>query len=674
MGAVLGQAVSGAVARARYRGPGAGAVVASVALLAVLLAAPLVWLAIDGPDAFDGFVSRLHLFSYVVALSFAVTGWLIARHSPGNRLAVLAAAIAWSFGLAIVFERYSVLGYERGWPAVEWVLWVSQWVFVPALWSIPTLVALLFPDGRLPAPRGRLLAGLAVAGIAIGTVGWTMAPYGRIDVLPLVPLDNPVATDAGVVVFAVGAAFWAVAVLGSLVDLARRVAGSRGAERAQLLWLLLGMAGTIVVVIVGAALGNEALPSVGVVLLPAGLAIGVVRHGLWNVQLIVQRSLLYGLLVATIVVVYGATVGLLGEVLGREVGAPLVAVGVVAVGVQPLRDRLQRLASHLVYGDREEPYAAISRLGAQLDAVADRSGLLLGVTEGVMRTMRLRGAAVTVHDEVLASVGDLGPSPRHLPLTVAGEPVGTLLVDVADGDDLAPADLDLLAELARHVSSVVQSERLQLELAASRARLVTAREEERRRIRRDLHDELGPTLAAIANEVERAGLDVGRDPAAAAARLDDVAERVRATVRDVRSLVEGLRPAALDQLGLDGAVRELVRQLGDGPLAVTVTASGDLSRLPAAVEVSAYRIMAEALTNVVRHASAKRCTVALCRAPNWLEIDVADDGRGLAPDTTPGVGRRSMAERAAELGGTCTVTPSPGGGVRVRAVLPVVEP
>jgi len=546
-----------------------------VGLLVVLAAAPVAAAGIDGGGAFQGFVARLHLFSYVIAVSFATVAALIAWHQPANRLGSLSLAIAAAFSLATLADRYAVLGHDRGWPGVTWVTWVAQWVFVPALWSIPTLLALHFPSGGLPSARWRPVAQLSAVGIAVGTLGWALAPYGRIDTAPQVPVDNPVGTDAGLVVFALGAALWAVAVVLSLVGLGRRVARAAGTERSQLLWLLLGTGGAMVAVAVGAVVGSEAVPSIGIGLLPAGIAIAVVRHGLWDVQLIVQRSLVYGLLAAVLGAGYVLVVWSLGSVLGREVGAPLLATALVAVAVQPLRERLQGWVSRLLYGEPEDPYVAMSRLEA--------------------------------------------------------------------------------------------------ELSASRARLVTAREEERRRIRQDLHDELGPTLAAIANQVERAAVDVAADPDGATARLDGVAEEVRATVRSVRALVEGLRPAALDQLGLVGAVQELARRLAAPGLSIEVVGEGPLDDLPAAVEVGAYRIVGEALTNVVRHSGASRSQVRLHRAGEHLEVVVDDDGQGLG-GAPAGVGRRSMAERAAELGGRCTTGPGPDGGTRVRARLPVVAP
>lgn len=247
-------------------------------LVGLLVVLPVAAAGISGAGAFDGVVARLHLFSYVVALAFAGAAILIGRHQPANRLGPVSTAIAWAFGLSIVGERYAHLGHERSWPAVEWVLWVAQWAFVPALWSIPTLVTLLFPDGRLGDRPARVLAAVATAVTAIATVAWTMAPYGRVDGAPEVPVANPVAVEGAVGVVAAAGAVRGLAVVGSLAHLARRVAGSAGAERAQLSWLLLGLAGAVVSIVAGGATGEEAIPSIGIALLPAGLAVGVLRQ------------------------------------------------------------------------------------------------------------------------------------------------------------------------------------------------------------------------------------------------------------------------------------------------------------------------------------------------------------------------------------------------------------
>jgi signal transduction histidine kinase len=427
----------------------------------------------------------------------------------------------------------------------------------------------------------------------------------------------------------------------------------------------------VVSVLVGP--GADVAGAIGIALLPAAIAVAVLRHGLWDVDLVIRRSLVYGLLTAIVVALYVATVGLLGGVLGRTVGAPLVATGIIAVAVQPLRERLQRGVNQLLYGDREDPYTALTRLSRQLDATVDRGVLLDGVAGAVVRALRLRGAAIDVDGAPVATVGELGTVPVGIPLTVRGEEVGILRVAPREDEELTAADRRLLQDLARHVAAVVRAERLQAEVEASRARLVTAREEERRRIRRDLHDELGPTLAAIGLQVERANLEVASDPATASRRLDEATAQVRETVRSVRALVEGLRPAALDELGLAGAVRELLRGLDVGAVEVTLTTDDDLGGLPAAVDVAAYRIVGEAVTNVLRHASATRCDVTLHRDGDRVVVIVEDDGQGLG-GTAAGVGRHSMTERATELGGRCEIVARRGGGTRVTAVLPAVAP
>jgi len=210
---------------------------------------------------------------------------------------------------------------------------------------------------------------------------------------------------------------------------------------------------------------------------------------------------------------------------------------------------------------------------------------------------------------------------------------------------------------------------LTAELQRSRERLVTAREEERRRLRRDLHDGLGPLLAGISLKLGAAGNLLRGDPDPAEALLSQLADEAHAAVGDVRRVVDDLRPPALDQLGLVPAIRQQAARF-DGSLAVTVEASGDLVDLPAAVEVAAFRIATEALTNVARHASATNCRVAIAR-DGGLEVEVRDDGRGLPAQIVPGVGLSSIRERTAELGGACTIARDPSGGTIVRARLPV---
>jgi signal transduction histidine kinase len=284
--------------------------------------------------------------------------------------------------------------------------------------------------------------------------------------------------------------------------------------------------------------------------------------------------------------------------------------------------------------------------------------------------------AVELIDEegshVAASLGSAKGGEERVPLHYRGELVGELTLGLRLGEgEFSPADRKLLGDLARQAGVAAHAVALTLALQRSRERIVTAREEERRRLRRDLHDGLGPALAGVALQLDAAATLVERDPTAVDEQLVRLRDQTQDVIADIRRLVYELRPPALDELGLLGALREQAARL-DGGLHVTVDGPDRLPELPAAVEVAAYRIGLEALTNVVRHANARACTVRLAaNGTGALDLEIADDGNGLDPDRRAGVGLGSMRERAAELGGTCTIEPRREGGTLVRAQLPL---
>jgi signal transduction histidine kinase len=256
--------------------------------------------------------------------------------------------------------------------------------------------------------------------------------------------------------------------------------------------------------------------------------------------------------------------------------------------------------------------------------------------------------------------------------------VGRLLLGPRSGDTgFAPADRRLIAALARQAGAAAHALRLHrrlqratADLRRSRERLVLAREEERRRLRRDLHDEVGPTVASLIQRIDQARATARRDPAAADALLGEMKSLVRATVADIRRLAYELRPPALDQYGLVAALRQRAEALGDG-CTVSFEAPAEPLSLPAAVEVAAYRIAAEALANAARHGRARSCRVALALADDALLLEIVDDGAGAPDGYQAGVGITAMGERAEELGGELSVEPGGGGGTRVRARLPL---
>lgn len=391
-----------------------------------------------------------------------------------------------------------------------------------------------------------------------------------------------------------------------------------------------------------------------------------------------RRSLVYGGMTAGVVAVYALSVVLLGTVLPGEgpYAVTLLATGMAALVALPLRDRLQRGVSRLLYGDRDEPNRAIARLGRRLEASLEADTVLPMVAETVAEALRLPYAAIELRHDGEVTVVVAHGEPRGLleriPLLHRGEEVGWLVLAPRRANEgFGAADRELLGELARQAGAAAYAVRLTADLRRSRQQLVSAREEERRRLRRDLHDGVGPSLAGTLMKLEVARGQAASDPVAVERLLAELAEQTRQAIDDVRRVASGLRPPALDQLGLVAALRQDADRLAPPGLVTDFAADEPLAKLPAAVEVAIYRIGVEALANVARHAHATRVDVELRLTPDALLLRVADDGRGFADGGSAGVGLSSMRERAEELGGSLEVTSMPGQGTTVTALLPL---
>lgn len=410
--------------------------------------------------------------------------------------------------------------------------------------------------------------------------------------------------------------------------------------------------------------------------IPLAIAVSVLRYRLWDIDLVINRALVYATLTASVVGLYVLVVGGVGELFQMQgnLMLSLLGAGLVAMLFQPLRARLQRAVNRLMYGERDDPYRVITRLGERLEATLSPEAVLPTIVETTSQALRLPYAAIALKDEdgfsVVASAGERSPSALSLPLLYSGETVGHLLVSPRPGDaGFSPTDRRLLNDLARQVGIAAHSVLLSSALQRSRERLVTTREEERRRLRRDLHDGLGPALASFTLKLDAARNLVRRDPNGTERLLLELKGQVQGAITDIRRLVYALRPPTLDELGLVSAIHEQAEQYRSNGLAVSVEASDPLPPLPAAVEVAVYRIVQEALTNVARHSGARRCTIRLS-SNGSVELEVADNGRGLN-GARPGVGLSSMRERAEELGGSCTIGPGADGGTRVLVRLPI---
>jgi signal transduction histidine kinase len=396
----------------------------------------------------------------------------------------------------------------------------------------------------------------------------------------------------------------------------------------------------------------------------------------------------YGFLSLVLVAVYLVVVVVLGLFLGGRWPGSLVpqvvAAAIAALAVLPLRDLAQRRINQLVYGLRDDPAAAFARLGERLDAAGAPEDILPAAARTVAEALRLPYVAIEVGGETLCQHGRALPGgTEELPLPFAGETIGHLVLQTRDDGEFSPTERRLLADLTRQVAVAARAVVLTQALQASRHRLVATREEERRRLRRDLHDGLGPTLAGIAlgiDTVRRAlpaaetratetqATETPAPDAAIAGLLGTLREATEAAVGDIRRIVYDLRPPILDELGLAGAVREQAVRLG----AATVDVPATLPALPAAVEVAAYRIAVEALTNAARHAPGTPVSVQLS-VNGRLELSIADGGAGLPDGYRAGVGLNSMRERAAELGGTCVVSRRTPRGTLVHAEFPLPE-
>jgi signal transduction histidine kinase len=427
-----------------------------------------------------------------------------------------------------------------------------------------------------------------------------------------------------------------------------------------------------------------------VILFGLGLAAcGTVVMVLSEASPVVKRPLLYGTLTTIVITGYILVVGSIGVLVQQTRVALILSlflIGVIAILFQPLRDHLQRAVNRLVYGERDNPYVVLSRLGKHMEATLAPESVLPTIVETIARSLKLPYAAIALkhEDELTIEVAYGSPmeqEQRRFPLVYHGEQLGELILSPrSPGEPLTPADQRLLHDIAPQIGVAVSAVRLTVDLQRSRERLVTAREEERRRLRRDLHDGLGSVLASLNWRAGALRMVLLRDPVAADALVVEQQTTIQAAIGDIRRLVYELRPPALDELGLLGAIRERAamqrvpteRENAFG-LHVEVVAPEHLPALPAAVEVAAYRIVQEALTNVVHHAQAQRCCIYLSYEQDLLHIEVSDDGIGLPESYRTGVGLLSMRERAAELGGTCEVAPMPEGGTCVQASLPLLK-
>lgn len=647
-----------------------------------------------------GLNTELWTATVLQTLTWAAAGVLIVTKRPRNPFgwlfcgASLAAAVT---TLGNEYAVYALMLNDSRVPGGEVVLWLANWAWVVYLGIIP-VVLLLFPDGRLLSRRWAPALAVAVSATVALLIAQILRPGTMVETGSLATVNNVVAMQRSHSVLAIvglaGKTLLDVTIAVSVVSLLLRFRRARGDERLQLKWLAsvaVFLPVTLVLTYMAPGVPTTLAFKLHIAVLIGTITVAVLKYRLYDIDVIINRSLVYATLTVLILGIYVAVVAATGAILQTRAGyvPALIATGVVAAAFSPLRQRLQSGVNRLLYGGRDEPYEVLSRLGQRLESTVAVDEVLPGLVETVAQAFKLPHVAVEVpapgsRDEAgvdamqtVAEYGHPAPIALRLPLQYQGVPVGALVLAARSGDEgFAPADRRLLEDVARQAGVAAHAVALTAALQGSRERLVTAREEERRRLRRDLHDGLGPTLTAVALQIDATRNVLRSDPAAADELLKNLRAEVKSSIDGIRRLVYDLRPPALDELGLVRALREqaagFVRAGSarlDG-LHVTVEAADDLPPLPAAVEVAAYRIGAEAVTNVARHAKASHCELRLT-VNGALEVQVTDDGIGAGASWRPGVGLASMRERAAELGGTLSVEPSASSGTRVLAKLPL---
>lgn len=641
-----------------------GLVAAEVAAAVVLsLVLGLTW-----SEAVDSFV----VTNALMGLSFGLCGAVICRHRPRNPVGWLLVADGLGHATTALAVPLAGLLVEEGAPRVA-----QRLVVTLAAWSWPWSIALflplallLFPTGRLPSPRWRPVAVVFAVTAPLFAIQLGTDPESLLAGLPPGYLLLSAHDDL--------APLWVVSELRVLAFLALALAAlvvrfRRGnvVERSQLLWLLMATVAVLVVVTPWSLIaGTPILVLFAIPLVPIAIAVAVVRHQLLDIRLVISRALTWLLLSLGALAVYLALVTVLDRLLSTWTERSVLATLAVALMVGPIYPRLQRLVEQATYGDRRDPALVMSSVTPHLQA---EGATFAAVAESLVATLRM--PYVAVHDPGGRALGEAGARGvhEHEVLLRHGERlVGSLVLGLRPGErTLSAKDGDGVALLTAPLALALHATILSEELKGSRERLVTAVEEERRRLRRELHDDLGPGLTGLALTADAAANLRRTDPT----RADELVRRTqveaRRAIESVRRVVNALRPPVLDELGLVEALRQRAEELSyrsDGSRLAVRLDTDPMPALPAALEVAVYRVATEALTNVARHAGATTATLTL-RYGDELEVRVVDDGvAGL--DWRPGVGLSGMSQRIDELGGRLEAGPDGSGG-RVVATFPL---
>ena len=638
-----------------------------------------------------------HLYvHFFIALVFNIFGLLILKRHPQHTVGWLIMLVGFTAALHFLINGYRAFDEDVlvGNPdtMLNLAILLNHIVWWPIQIVPYTLVLLYFPDGKLLSPRWRIVVIITVLGILFGMItGFHPGPVPEWGITE----PNPAGIKGSERFLEGLATVYTVllqsGVLGSLMGVVVRFRRSTGIERVQMKWLVYAVMAAISFLIIlyliyylspdksSSVQLIYIFPSLLVFVVPVTCTIAIVRHRLWDIDILINRTLVYGILTASIVTLYVTMVSGLG-ILFRSQGnllISLVATGFVAVLFQPIRERLQSAINHLLYGERDDPAAVLTQLAHHLEAAETPAAILPNLVQTIAHLLKIPYVAIWLpvaadQMEPVAVWGEASDPMQTIPLTYQKEAIGHLVVAPrGPQEQFNRHEQDLLATIAALTATTVRAVQLSDELRRSRQRIVSAREEERRRLRRDLHDGLGPQLASQTLGLEAVAQLMPTNPEKAQALLESLKTQAQDAIQDVRRLIYDLRPPALDDLGLIEALRQSTSRYETGALRFRFDAPATLPELPAAVEMAVYRIAQEGMTNVVRHAEATLCTVRLFCIDAYVIVEVCDNGRGLPPNHHSGVGLQAIKERTTELNGQYTIELLPDGGTLVQARLPL---
>ena len=613
----------------------------------------------------------------IYTVTLAGAGALILSQHPGHRIGWLFCAAALFNSLAAdAAQGWGLRAAEQGWPAGPFAEWVALCSWIP---SAPALVLtfLLFPDGHLARRRWQAVAWLNFVGVALVLPAWAMDPELGDE---FVDGRNPYAVDGAPIglLMAVGMPLFLGSVVAAILALAQRLRCSTGVERLQLRWFAFASMCAAVVLPVSALLWNFApivrpLPALALTAMPVGASVAILRYRLYDIDIVISRTLAYGALTALLAGTYAATVVVIGAAVGRSSAwATAGATLAVAAAFRPLRHRVQDAVDSRFNRARFDSLQEMSlflddlRVGRAVPEEVERVLRTACDVDDLEVRLVLPDGGLSVSLSGAPVVDDPADGRRRWPIRRAGTTLATVVgpPELAQRGSLVPKLLDAGA-LAVEIARLRVELRRQLdEVEASRARIVAAADDERRRIERDLHDGAQQRLVSIGLALRHAQHALGSAADLEVSRtLNGAVAEITVAIDELRELAGGLRPAQLDA-GLGPALRDLARR---APLPVEVDAAAD--RFPTDVETAAYFTACEGLTNAVKHADATEVVLSARRRDGTLVVSVADDGVGGAVARN-GSGLTGLSDRVAALGGTLTIDSRHGSGTTLVAEFP----